>query len=547
MKVVALHRPAPVSGISAAGAVMARLPAPHQPWQPLMIGEAITPELVAKSPLAGAPGLQVCTWPAGTRAVEQVHRVRSKLSAMGADIVVPNDLPHGFLAGAYGRRVAAWYHSDSHEGEELFTRCGPLAHAWRCVSESARARLLGVAQELGLRVPTPGPVMPVCIDVPAAVAPLRPATRLRLVSLGRLENYHKRSLDLAVLADELAALGTPFELAIAGDGPAAGALAARVGPHVEAGRVRLLGTRTHAESMALLDASHLLVLVSETEGDPTAVMEALARGRGVALTTGCGAAASRLAECYRAGRAHGVLVDTGAMRALAEALSRAAAQNQLAAWGAAGRELAASTFGPDSRGALYDAFIADAANAADTDDVQARWVATVAALQAIGPVSPEEIAGVAERWRSERAEHGRPTPALRADVELPPMPAERRVRAALEWMAREGVRRVALYGAGKHTRGLARLLEREARICVILDDAAAAGQMLLGRPVVALTDFPRCGCDGIILSSDEHERAMLTRAQEQLPGVPVAALYTKDARRSALDDAAAALLGHALA
>lgn len=554
MKVVALHRPAPVSGVSAAGAVMARLPAPHRPWRPLMIGAEITPDVIAKSPLADAPGLEVCTWPEGTRAVDQVHRVRAKLDAMGADIVVPNDLPHGFLAGAYGRRVAGWYHSDSHEGEELFTRCGPLAYAWRCVSESALARLVGVAQELGLRVPAPGPVMPVCIDVPARVTPLPPATPLRLVSLGRLENYHKRSLDLAVLADELAALGTPFELVIAGDGPAAGALAARVEPHVRAARVRLLGTRTHAESMALLEAAHLLVLVSESEGDPTVVMEALARGRGVALTTGCGAAAARLAACSRTGQPHGVLVNTGAMRelaqALAGALARAESPSQLAAWGAAGRELAARTFGPDSRGALYDAFIADAANAPDTDDVEARWVATVAALQAIGPVSFDELRGAAERWTAERARHGRSTPTLRPDASLPPMPAERRVRAALERLTRAGATRVGLYGAGRHTRGLARLLEHETLVGAILDDAAAPGQTLFGRPVVPLAEFARCGCEAIILSSDEHERSMLARVQEQLPGVPVAPLYMKverDGDPSAQARAALAVPGHVLA
>jgi L-malate glycosyltransferase len=119
--------------------------------------------------------------------------------------------------------------------------------------------------------------------------------------------------------------------AIALLGPAAGALRFVMvggGPFLEptkraaatlgvAGRVHFLGTR--GDVPALLARAHLVCHASRLEGMPNAVLEAMAAGRAIVATRAGGTG-----ELLGDGQA-GVLVPTGDPRALADALSRLAA------------------------------------------------------------------------------------------------------------------------------------------------------------------------------------------------------------------------------
>src|SRR5215510_3534065 len=98
--VVSCHRAQSFGGICAAGARLAGLRPPHTPWRPLLIGDELTAERVAESALADAPGVDFVTWARGTDPVHQVLAVRDRLRALGASVVVPNDLPHAFIAAA---------------------------------------------------------------------------------------------------------------------------------------------------------------------------------------------------------------------------------------------------------------------------------------------------------------------------------------------------------------------------------------------------------------------------------------------------------------
>lgn len=533
--VVALHRPAAVSGVSAAGARLARLPAPHTPWRPLVIGEAITPKVLAASPLADAPGLEVVSWDPGTPAVEQVLLVRDALRRLGATVVVPNDLPHGFAAAGLdhlrGVRAAAWCHADSHDGDELFLRCGELANAWRAVSDRADARL----RALGVPLAGGGGIMPVCVEVPGAPAPM-PAppggaagAPLRLLYAGRLEKFHKRCLDLAALADELAMRGVAFELTIAGSGPAEAELRGRVAAHAAAGRVRLLGPVALARIPALLAACHVGVLVSGSEGMPTAVMETMAAGRPMAITTGCGGAVGVVRDGVE-----GLVVPVGAMDTLAAHLSVLASEPaRLASMGAAAHAVARRLFTPAARGPSYDAFIAEAAarparfGAGQGAGVRDAWSRVLAALEAIGPCGEGDLADLAAAWR---AEIGAPM-SLDLPRTLPgrDSPAERLLRAALGRLRTQGLCRVALYGAGAHTRKVARVVASSPEIVGVIDDAAEAdggpAGLVHGLPIVPPHALHRLRVQAIIVSSDEHEREMLPKARAWAGTRPVVGLY----------------------
>ena len=94
----------------------------------------------------------------------------------------------------------------------------------------------------------------------------------RFVMLSRLHKV-KRHADAIAAIDCLAAAGQNVELVIAGEGPEAGYLrqCAATRPHV-----RLVGTVT--DIAPFLAAHHALILCSEHEGMPVALVEAMAAG-----------------------------------------------------------------------------------------------------------------------------------------------------------------------------------------------------------------------------------------------------------------------------
>lgn len=547
MRVVSLHSPAKVSGISTAGARLSRLPPPHEPWTPLLIGRALTDAIVRDTPLHEAPGLSLCAWPADMSPVGQVLLVRERLRELGARVVIPNDLNHGFVAAALdhhrGVRVGAWLHAEHHDGDELFERGAPLCDAWRCVSERGLARAMRVGA--GLDIPPAGEICPACVEVPPACAAPTLDGPLRLVYAGRLEKHVKRVMDLALLADEFDARGVPFTLWIAGDGPARDDLARAMDTHIRDGRVSLLGSVAQHDMPALLTSADALVLVSLSEGMPTTVMEAFACGRIACVTAGCGGAVPLIEHSGA-----GVVVPTGDMRAMAAHLARFAADRpSLAELGARAHTLAHERCSPRAMGPVYDRFTREAANAPmrlDRDDpasLAQHWRRILVALEGIGQCTRESLHQLANAWLDDLSLAPIVRRALvpgspELPLELPglPTPAERLLDAALAGLGRSGVSRVVLYGAGRHTARVARVIARAAgpdarpRIVGILDDRA--GQLggpespMLGLPVAPPSRLADLGAEAIVISSDEHERDMLPRAGDFAAGRAVVPLYS---------------------
>jgi len=531
--VVALYRASSLSGVVSAGVRLAQLPPPHVAWRPLIVGPGLTRQTVASSPLGRCRGVDFATWREGADAPTQVRAVRHKIRELGARVVVPNDLAHGFVAAALehhrGVRCAAWIHADYHDGDDLVLTCGELADTWRAVSArgAERVRRLDV-------MPTVGGVLPACVEVAKDCPPVRrPDGVLRLLYAGRIEKMNKRVLDLVRLADELVARGLAgFVLTVVGAGPAEGELRNAADAHIRAGRMELKGVAALSEMPGMYAASDVTVLVSASEGMPNVVMESLAAARPVAITTGCGGALDVVQDGVQ-----GWVVSTGDMAAMAERLAEivgdAQSAGRLREMGRAGHQTALARFSPVALGRPYDAMVREAMAAPersvnhDARALNRRWNAMLTAMASIGPCPEVSVAALRSEWLR----------GLGVSIETPlPLRCERTLSAperlllgAVRSLREQGVDRIALYGAGKHTRKVEAALADLPEIVAIVDDRAGSEgvpDVLFGRAVVPPSDTLALGLEALVISSDEHEREMRARARAWFSGGPVVGLYT---------------------
>jgi len=531
--VVGLHRAHRVSGVTVTGARLARLAA--CPVRPMIVGAGVTMAGADATPLAGAPGLSLCAWPWIADPAAQAVAVRDALLRAEARVVVPNDLVQGFIACALlrrrGVRCAAWCHGNDPMAQDLYERCLPLADAWRAVSRSV-ARTIG--REGGGTLPCP-------FGVPDAPAPPNGPGPLRLLYAGWLDGMNKRVLDLAALADGLHARGAAFVLTVAGDGPSRGGLEGALRGHVAAGRARLVGP-VPLDRMADLHRAHdALVLVSRSEGWPLVVMEAMAAGRAVAITGGCGGAADLVRDGVE-----GVVVPVGGTDEMAGRLAGLAndrdalARMGVAAHAAALRSLDARVLGPRFAAFVEEAEgVREAPEARAPDAIATRWRLMLGAIELLGECPPRSLAALARSWLDDmgvrpRRESERGIELERGvtlSIRLPDLPtaADRLVLEAVARLTRGGVERIALYGAGRHTRRVRRAVERSPAIVAIIDDRAGEADgppaMLFGRPVVTPDGASRLGVEAVVVSSDEHEPLLLRRAGEWAGDRPVVPLY----------------------
>jgi hypothetical protein len=105
---------------------------------------------------------------------------------------------------------------------------------------------------------------------------------------------------------------------------------------------------------------------------------------------------------------------------------------------------------------------------------------------------------------------------------------EKRLRAGLERCAAAGCARVALYGAGTHTRALGTaLMEPPANIvCIIDDDPRRRGGRLWGYPIVTPADALAMGVDAVVISSNSMEEEIADRCGPfEARGAMVVRLY----------------------
>lgn len=95
---------------------------------------------------------------------------------------------------------------------------------------------------------------------------------------GRLVVLQKNIMAYAELAERLVELGVPFKMNIIGDGSHYDTLRSRLGGLIGAGLVNLPGRQTHTQIIETLKQSDVFVLLSDFEGLPLSMLEAMALG-----------------------------------------------------------------------------------------------------------------------------------------------------------------------------------------------------------------------------------------------------------------------------
>jgi len=102
---------------------------------------------------------------------------------------------------------------------------------------------------------------------------------LRLVSLARLCQYPKRVLDLVPLCRRLADANVDFSLTVIGDGPDRAVVEAGIRSNpATRDRAQFLGWLPNSAALEILRRQHVILLLSEFEGQPIALLEAMGRG-----------------------------------------------------------------------------------------------------------------------------------------------------------------------------------------------------------------------------------------------------------------------------
>jgi glycosyltransferase involved in cell wall biosynthesis len=181
----------------------------------------------------------------------------------------------GFLADldAAGRRMVL-VHSQTPDMERLVRSRAPWTDGFLCVNERLQEL---VRAYLPAYEPTRVGVVPYPVLPPFAPPPKTPLAGrpLRIGFCGRLVRVQKRVDRLPLLCAELDRLGVRYGLELLGDGPDRPLL-----EKAFTGRAPVVfhGRKSGEDYWRLLDGWDAIVFVSDFEGTPIAMLEALSRG-----------------------------------------------------------------------------------------------------------------------------------------------------------------------------------------------------------------------------------------------------------------------------
>ncbi|HMJ73722.1 MAG TPA: glycosyltransferase family 4 protein [Solirubrobacterales bacterium] len=176
--------------------------------------------------------------------------------------------------------IVTWVQADDRDYYEQVYRLGRYCNAVICVSEVLRDRVAEMNPVIGehTRVIHNSSVR----QEDVARRRARKGDKMRLVYTGRLVQYQKRILDFIDLAQALDRTGVPYEITLIGTFSAHDGTRdqfERLGaPHIADGRINLAGRMRREEIMEVLTAQDFFVLLSDFEGLPLALVEAMARG-----------------------------------------------------------------------------------------------------------------------------------------------------------------------------------------------------------------------------------------------------------------------------
>lgn len=169
-------------------------------------------------------------------------------------------------------------HADEHHYYDLAVKHQKRVDMLACVSQRMRTRTL----ELVPSFPAAHvPVIPCGIHLPTPHFNTHPSQEIRLVYVGRISNYQKRTADLVKIGARLSELGIKFHLNIIGDGKEPRQeLELKVKEAGLENNISFLGWLSQQQVASQLSGSDILILTSDFEGMPIAMMEGLAMGCG---------------------------------------------------------------------------------------------------------------------------------------------------------------------------------------------------------------------------------------------------------------------------
>lgn len=218
--------------------------------------------------------------PALVRAGRLIDRaLRELLREAGPTVLVPG-FELGWTRWSDGLppqvSVLGIIHSDDpwwYEAAEVLSR-----HTRHLVAVSAR-----IQEELKKRLQGwPGTVHHIPNGVKCPDAPpernRRPGDPLRLLYAGRLVEKQKRVSRIPRLLEALEAAGVSFAMEIAGEGPEEGELRAACRKWIDAGQVTFLGRLSSDGVRAACRRADVFVLLSDYEGLPMGLLEAMSEG-----------------------------------------------------------------------------------------------------------------------------------------------------------------------------------------------------------------------------------------------------------------------------
>ena len=176
--------------------------------------------------------------------------------------------------------VVAWMQADDGDYYEQAYRLGRYCNGIVCVSSHIRDTLAEINPALAPRTRVIHNTSVGLDDV--ASRRRRMPTRLPLVYTGRLVQYQKRVLDYVELAKALDRAGVDYEISLIGEFAAKEGIQPvfedRAKEHLADGRIRLPGRMSRAQILQELRRNAFFLLLSDFEGLPLSLVEAMACG-----------------------------------------------------------------------------------------------------------------------------------------------------------------------------------------------------------------------------------------------------------------------------
>jgi len=221
--------------------------------------------------------------PTAYSAIRLAQRLGRAIAEFDAEVVVgmPNEssalvMRHLYRTRQSRARFLDVLHSDNPCEYERIRGNADVAAAVAAVNDDAVSRL-------GKEIPSlTGRAYRIWYPVPALEGPPGDKGRegpLRLIYLGRLAQQYKRVLDLAPIVEDLLARRIDFSFSIVGDGPERKRLEELLAAVPGAAeRVQFHGWLSNEEALRMLAAHDVLLLVSDVEGQPLALLEAMGQG-----------------------------------------------------------------------------------------------------------------------------------------------------------------------------------------------------------------------------------------------------------------------------